>query len=282
MTSCQSSSADASPLSPSISTTPSIADKDFSLSASSKAIQSSLKLFNDYIQKHYERFAEHESLERTRLVASFTQKERSYERQISTLKTIHTDIAGLLAREQLTSSELRQKLDTATNSINKLCRAVADANFVFVKPKEAPHGIKQEDDLEESVNVSDIKMCPNAAISSLLSQIETVAIKINAQNGVNLPPSPCHSVIEALDKVANSLLVTQRSFALLLKDFKSVDAARAGTECQNRSLQQNVALLQEELKRTRSDNQRISRELAAGMPGSAVLSIIVIYLFSST
>jgi hypothetical protein len=273
MNSCQSSSADASSLSPQTSTPPSAVNQDFSLSASSQTIQSSLKRFNDYVQKHYDRFVEHESLKRSRLVASFAEKEQSYERQISTLNTIHTDIAGLLAREKSNNAQLHQILDIATDSMARLCKVVADANFVFFNSKRDPHGIKQEDGGQE--NVPDITLRHNATISSLLSQIETILVEMNAQKGVSLPlppdSSPYHFVIKALGKVADTLLTTQRSLALLLEDFKSVDAARINTECQNESLQKEIVLLQEELRRTRGDNQRISQELAAGTPRSAVL-----------
>lgn len=267
MTSGQSCSADASASSPSISTPPSTVDKDFSLSASSQTIQSSLKRFNDYVQKHYERFAEHESLKRSRLVASFVEKEQSYERRISTLNTIHTDIANLLAREKSTNTQLCQVLDNATNSMTRLCKAIADANFVFVDSKLAPHGIKQE------------ILCPTTAVSSLLSQIETVLTEMSGQKGVSMPSppdsSPCGFAFEALVKIADTLLATQRSLGLLLEDFRSADAVRNDTECQNKSLQEKIVLLQEELHRTRGDNQRISQELAAGTPGSALLSMIL-------
>ena len=289
MTSCQSHSAHASPLSPPIPIAPSAADQDFSLSASSKTVQSSLKSFNDYVHKHYERFIEQESLERDRLVASFAEKEKTYEKKISTLEATHTHITELLAREQSTNGELRQRLDIATNSTDRLCKLVADANFVFLDRKQDSHEIKQEDCSQEtrSMSVSDIVMCPNPAISSLLSQIETIIFEMNVHNDVSLPSppgsSPCHSIVEALAKVANSLLATQRSTALPLEDFKSVDAARVSGDCQNGSLQEKISLLQEELKRTRGDNQRISQELAAGTLGSAALSVRVIYIgFSPT
>jgi len=260
----------APPLAPSTLTSPLTADQDISLSAASKAALASLECVNDYVQKHYDQFVAKESLKRSRLAASFVEKERSYEERIKTLKSIHANITGLLVREQATNIELRQKLEIATSSVTKLCQVVTDANFVFVDHKRAPHEIKQEEDSQESTNISDIVICPNAAISSLLSQIETVVTEMNAQNGAGLPspvnPSPCHSITEALGKVANSLLATQRTFVLLQEDFKSVDAARADAGCQNKSLQEQVASLQEELKQTRSDNERISRELAAGMP----------------
>ena len=260
---------DASPLSLSTSTSPSDADQDTSLSTSNKATQSSLKSLNDYIQNHYEQFAARESLERGRLVASFAEKEQSYERHISTLKAIHADIAGLLGREQTTNNELREKLDNATSFITRLCKVVADASFVFVDSKRGPHEIKQEEGSQENIMISDIIICPNATVSSLLSQIESVVTEMNAQNGAGLPSpidtSPCHSIIEALGKVLDFLLATQRTFALLQEDIKSVNAARVDTEFQNQSLREKVALLQEELKQTRSDNERISQELAAGV-----------------
>ena len=284
MTSSQSHSTHGS-LSPPISTAAS-ADKDFSLSASSKTTQSSLKRFNDYVQKHCERLIEHESLERSRLLASFSDKEQSFKKQISTLKAIHTDVAGLLTREKSTNSELRQRLEIRTNSMEKLCNAVADANFVFFDRKRGPHGMKQEDCSQESMNVPDIIMCPNTAISSLLSQIEIIAVEINAQNSVSLSsiaePSPCHSTIKALDRVAKSLLATRCSFAQLLEDFKSADASRVNTEFQNESLQERIALLEEELKQTRSDNRRIPQELVAGTPGSSVMSIKITSIYSPT
>ena len=268
MASRQSHRPDARPSSPSISTSPSAADQDFSLSASSKTIQSSLELFNDYVRKYHERFVFNESLERNRLVASFSEKEKGYEKQISKLKGVHADIAGLLVREQSTNNELRQKLDLATDSVARLCKVVADANFVFVDRKQGPHGIKQEEPSEESMNVPDMMLCPNAAISSLLSQIGTIVTEMNAQNGVGqaspVDPSPCHSITEALSKVTNSLSTTQRSFSLLIEDLKSVDTARADTEFQNKTLQEKIALLQEELKEKRRDNTRISQELAEG------------------
>lgn len=269
-TSRQSHRAYNAPLSPSTLTSPLAADQDTSPSASSKAALASLERFNDYVQKHYDQFVANESLERSRLAASFAEKEQSYEERITTLKSIHTNIASLLVREQATNIELRQKLDIATSSVTRLCQVVADANFVFADRKRAPHEIKQEENSQESTNTSDIVICPNAAISSLLSQIQTVVTEMNVQNGAGLPssvdPSPCHSIIEALGKVVDSLLATQRTFALLQDDFKSVDKNRADTERQNESLQENIASLQEELKRTRSDNERISHELAAGTP----------------
>ena len=284
MTSCASHSAEALPSSPSTSTALLAVDQDSSLSAPSNAIQSSLKNINDYLQKHYERFIEHESLERSRLVASFAEKEKSYEKQISTLKAVHIDIAALLVREQSINGELRQKLDVATSTMARLCKVVADPNFIFVDRTRGPHRTKQEDSPQESVDVSDIITCPNTAISSLLSQIETIVTEINAQSGVSLPspgdPSPRYSTIEALDKVANSLLATQRSFALLIEDFRSADAVRVDTECQNRSLQKMTALLQEELQRIRGENKRISRELTAGRPESVVLPTSVISISS--
>ena len=259
----------ASPLSPSTSTSPLDADQDTSLSTSNKATQSSLKSLNDYIQNHYEQFAARESLERGRLVASFAEKEQSYERHISTLKAVHADIAGLLGREQTTNNELRKKLDNATSFITGLCKVVADASFVFVDSKRESHEIKQEEGSQEDTMISDIIICPNAAVSSLLSQIESVVTEMNAQNGAGLPSpidtSPCRSIIEALGKVLDSLLATQRTFALLQEDFKSVNAACVDTESQNQSLREKIAFLQEELKQTRSDNERISQELAAGV-----------------
>lgn len=286
MDSRQSQSAEASHLSPGPSTsTASLAvDKDFSLSPSGKTIQSSLKRLNDYVQKYLDQLFEHQSLERSRLVASFTEKEQNYQRQISTLNGARTDVIGLLARERIINGDLRQRLDVAANSMARLCNVIADTNLVSARRDRGPHGIKQEDDLQESVNISHITMCPDAAISSLLSQIETLVIEINAQNGASLPSppdsSPCHSTIKALDKAANSLLATQRSFTLLLEDFKSLDAARANTERRNVSLQENFALIQKELERTRSENQRILQELAAGTSGSGTLLTSVTYIVS--
>lgn len=269
MASRQSHGSDARPLSPPISTSPSAADRGSSLSASSMTIQPSLEHLNDYVRKHYERFIEHESLERSRLAASFAEKEQSYEKQISTLKAIHIDISGLLAREQSTNSELRRQLDIATDSMSRLCKVVADNNFVSVHHKQGPHGIKQEDSAQESLNVSD-SVCSNVVISSTLSQTVSTVTEMNAPNGVVLSspsdPLPGHSIIETFGKVADSLLATQRSFALLLENFKSADAARVDIETQNQSLQEKIALLQEELRQTRGDNEKISRELAAGTP----------------
>ncbi|KAF9653642.1 hypothetical protein BDM02DRAFT_3182649 [Thelephora ganbajun] len=246
---------------------PSAADQDILLSASNKAIPSSLKYLNNYIQKHYDRFTAHEFLERTRLVASFAEKENAYEGQISTLKAVHIDIAALLIREQAINGELRQKLDIATNSMARISKVVNDANFVFVDRKRDPHEIKQEESFQESMNVSDIDICPGITISSLLSQIETVVTEMNTQDGPGQPSPvdslPSHSIIETLSKVLDSLLATQRTFALLQEDFKSVDAARVGVELQNESLRENILFLQEELKQMRSSNERISHELAA-------------------
>jgi len=251
---------------------PSCADKDTSLSAPNKAILSSLESINDYIQKHFDQFVANETLERSRLVASFAEKERNYTRQTSALKAIHTDIAGLLARERAANGELRDKLDSATNFVTRLCQVVADANFVLLHRKQAPHEIKQEKGSREGINVSDIAICPDAVISSLLSQIETIVTEINAQNGSDLPSpvdaSPRNSITGALGKVVDSLLTTQRAFALLQEGFKSVEAARADTGRQNESLREKVALLQEELKQATSDNERISQELTAGTPSS--------------
>lgn len=268
MTSYQSHSANASPLSPSIPAAPSTADQDFSLPASSETIQSSLKLINDYVKKHYDQLIEYKSLEHNRLVASFAEKEQNYEKQILILRAISTDIAGLLAQEQSANSDLHQRLAITTNSITGLLKVVADANFLLVDRNQVPHGIAQEVSPQESANVSSIVMCPNPAISSLLSQIETIVIEIDAQNASPADSSPRRSIIETLDKVAKSLLATQRSFTLLLQDSKSADAARVRTEGLNKSLQEKIALLQEELKRTKGVNQRISQELAAGIPES--------------
>ena len=235
------------------------------LSASNPTILSSLERLNDYIQKHYDQFVAHESLKRILLVSSFAEKERGYERQIATLKAIHTDIAALLLREQANTIDLREKLDNVTNSIAGLRRVVTDAGFTFVDRRRVSHEVKQEEGSQESMGISDISICPNAAISSLLSQIEAVFVEMN---GRSVPPPavplPCYSIIEALGKVVDSLLATQRTFALLREDFKSVDAARADAGRQNQSLQEKIALLQEELKQVRDDNDRISRELVAG------------------
>jgi len=254
-----------------LSPTPPLAtDQETSSPAPNKTTPSSLECLNDYIQKHYAKVVAHESLERTRLIASFAEKERNYERQISTLKAVHADIAGLLAREQTTNGELRKKLDNMTGFMTRLCKVVADANFVFVDRKRGPYEIKQEKSSQGCINVSDIIMSPNAAISSLLSQIETVVAEMNAQNGAGLPSSvdtsPCNSILEALGRVVDSLSATQRIFALLQEDLKSVNATRVDTERQNESLQEKIALLQEELKQARSDNERTSKELAAGTP----------------
>ena len=261
----------AAPLTTSTSTSPSAAaGPDISLSSST--FQSSLKSFNDYIQKHYEQFVEHESLERNRLVATFAEKEHSYQSQISALETIHTDISGPLAREQSTNAELRQKLDIATSSISRLCKMVADLTTIFVVSKRGLHEVKvkQEGCSQENTNVPDINMCPNPAISSLLSQIETIVAEMKTGNCAGLPSTadyePYHSIIVALGKVTDSLCETQRSLALLLKNFKSVDATRADAECRNESLRGDIALLQEELEQTRNENKKIARELAAGAP----------------
>ena len=261
---------DASPLSPSISTSLPAADQEILLPASTKAAQASLKSLNDYIQKHYDQSIAQESLKHSRLAAAFAKKEREYKRQIATLKSTQTDIAGLLVRERGINVELRQKLEIANNSVVHLCNLITDANFVFVDRKSVPHGIKREESSQESADLSDIVICPDPAISSLLSQIETVVTEMNAQNCAGLPPpvdpSPCRSIIEALGKVVGPLLAAQRTLALLQGDFKSADAARADVECQDESLQEKFALLQEELERMRSDNERITQELVAGMP----------------
>lgn len=258
------------PISPSTSASPLAADQETSPPVPNKTIPPSLQCLNDYIQKHYDQFIAHESLERTRLITSFAEKERSYERHISTLKAVHTDIAGLLAQERTANGELCQKLDNATGFMTRLCNVVADANFVFVDRERGPHEIKQEENSRECMNVSDIVLSPNAAMSSLLSQIETVITEMNTQNGAGLlspvDTSPCHSIFEALGRVADSLLAAQRIFALLQEDLKSVNAARVDTERQNESLQEKITLLQEELKQARSDNERASNELAAGTP----------------
>lgn len=259
----------APPLSPSPASNSLLgADQDTLLSASNKAILSSLECLNDYIQKHYDQFVARESLDRNRLVASFAEKEKNYERQISILKAIRTDIASLLAREQTTNEKLREALENATGSIATLCKLVTDANFVFVDRKRGPHEIKQEEKSEESTIASDIVICPNATIFSLLSQIESVVTEMNTQNSAPLP-SPvdilhCHSIVEALGRVADSLLVTQHAFGLLQGDLKSVGAARVDAERQSESLREKIILLQEELEKTKSSCERTSQELAAG------------------
>jgi uncharacterized phage infection (PIP) family protein YhgE len=259
-TSHQSHRAFDAPLSPSTSTP-----------APNKTTPPSLVCLNDYIQKHYDQFVAHESLERTRLIASFAEKERSYERQISTLNAVHADIAGLLAREQTANEELRERLENATGLITRLCKVVTDANFVFVDRKRSPREIKQEESSQECINVSDVVVSPGAAVSSLLSQIEAVVTEMNAQNGAGLPSPvdapPCHSILEALGRVMDSLLATQRVFGLFQEDSKSANAARVDVERQNESLQEKITLLQEELKQARSENERTSQELAAGTPG---------------
>ena len=257
-------------LSPSASTFSLDTDQDALPSNPKKSILSSLECLNDYIQKHYDRFVAVESLKRTHLVASFAEKEQGYRKQIAMLKAVHVDIADLLSREQMSNADLRQELDSTVKSVARLCKVVNDANFVFVDRKPAPHEIKQEESSEESTSVPDVAICPNAAVSALLSQIETVVTEMNAQNGAGLPSpvdsSPCYSVIDALGKVVNSLLATQRTFVLLQENSKSVDAARVDAERQNESMQEKVALLQEQLKQARGDNEWISRELAAGTP----------------
>jgi hypothetical protein len=252
------------------STPPSPLDgvQEISLSASSKAIQSSLESLNAYVQKHYDRFVAHESLEHIRLAASFAEKEKSYEKQLATLKAVHTDIAGLLARERTINVELGQKLDDANSSMARLYQLVTDANFVFVEHKRLPHGVKQEESPQESIDLTDVTLCPNAAVSALLSQVETIVNEMNLENGVGISSpidsSPCCSIIEALRKVVDSLSVTRHTFELLQENHKSAYTARVDAERQNVSLQENFALLQEELKQARSDNERISQELAAG------------------
>jgi hypothetical protein len=252
------------------STPPSPLDgvQEISLSASSKAIQSSLESLNAYVQKHYDRFVAHESLERIRLAASSAEKEKSYEKQLATLKAVHTDIAGLLARERTINVELGQKLDDANSSMARLCQLVIDANFVFVEHKRLPHGVKQEESPQESIDLTDVTLCPNAAVSALLSQVETIVNEMNLENGVGISSpidsSPCCSIIEALRKVVDSLSVTRHTFELLQENHKSAYTARVDAVRQNVSLQENFALLQEELKQARSDNERISQELAAG------------------
>ena len=252
-------------LSPSASTFPLDTDQDALPATLHKSISSSLECVNNYIQKHYDRFVAHETLKRTLLTDSFTEKEQGYQRQIATLKAVHIDIAGLLSREQATSADLRQKLDNSASSLARVCQAVTDANFEFADRKRPPHEIKQE----SSQEITDIAICPDAAISVLLSQIETVVTEMNAQNGAGLPspvdPSPCRSVIDALKKVVDSLSATQHTFALLQENSKSVDAARTDAERQNESLQEKIALLQEELKQAREENEKTSQELAAGM-----------------
>lgn len=268
MTSRQSHRVFDAPLSPSTSTSASAADQETSLPAPNKTTPPSLKCLNDYIQEHYDRFVAHESLERTRLTASFAEKERGYERQISRLNAVHVDIAGLLAREKTANGELHEKLDNAKSLITRLCRVVTDANFVFVDRKRGLHEVKQEEGSQECITVSDIVMSPNPAVSSLLSQIETVVTEMNAQNGAGVPlpvdTSPCHSIFEALGRVVDSLLMIRRIFALLQEESKSANAARVDAERQNESLQEKIALLQQELEQARGDNERTSKELAAG------------------
>ncbi|KAF9788110.1 hypothetical protein BJ322DRAFT_1047065 [Thelephora terrestris] len=264
MASRQSQSGDARLLSPLVSTSPSAAGRDFSLSASGKATQPSLEHLNEYVRKHFERFVEHESLERSRLAASFAEKEQSYEKQISTLRADNTDISALLAQERSTNSELRQKLDVATNSMARLCKVVADVNSISVNRGQVPHEVKQEDNSQGIISASDMKICPSAVIAS---QADFIVTELNASNGVGLPSSSDlfsrHSIVETFGKVADSLLATQRSFALLLDNFKSADAARVDSECQNTSLQEKITLLREELRQKRSDNEKIAWELAA-------------------
>ena len=249
------------------STSPLAADQETSPLAPNKTTPPSLRCLNDYFQKHHDRSV---ASERNDLIASFAEKERSYERQISTLKAVHNDIAGLLTRGRTANDELREKLGSATGLVTRLCKIVADANFVFVDRKRGLHEIKREENSQESMNVSDIVMSPNAAISSLLSQIETVVTDMNAQNGAGLPSpvdtSPCHSILEALRRAVDSILATQRMFALLQEDLKSVNAARVEEGRKNESSQEKIALLQEELKQARSDNERTSKELIAGTP----------------
>jgi len=256
-------------LSPSTSTLPLDTDQDALPAASKKSILSSLESLNDYIQKHYDRFVAQETLKRSILTASFVEKEQSYQRQIATLKAVHVDIAGLLSRERATNADLRQKLDNSASSLARLCQVVTDANFKFVDRKRA-HGVKQEESSQEITTVPDVAICPDAAVSALLTRIETVVAEMNAQNGASLPSpvdsSPCCSVIDALGKVVDSLSAAQNAFALLQENLKSVDAARVDAGRQNESLQQKMALLQEELKQARGDNERISQDLAAGTP----------------
>lgn len=258
------------PPSLSASASPLTTAQGISLSPPTEAIKSSLETLNNYFQKYHDRFIEQESLKRNRLIASFAEKEQTYERQISTLKAIRADVSGLLVREQVVNDELREKLDDATGSIARLCKAVTDANFSFVDRKQGSREIKQEESSGEGTNVSDVIICPDAAISSLLSRIEAVVAEMDAQNGVGLPSpvdvSPRHSILEALERVVVSLLATQRTFLLLQEDFKSVGAARENAERQNESLQGKITLLQEELKQVRCDNERISQELASGTP----------------
>ena len=262
-------------LSPSGSTFSLDTDQDAFPPVPKKSILASLDCLNDYIQKHCDRFVADESLKRNRLAASFAQKEQGYQKQITALKAVHVDIAGLLSREQTSNADLRQELDNAASSVVRLCKLVTDANFVFVDCKQVPHEIKQEEGLPESTSVTDVAICPDASVSALLSRIETVVTEINAQNGAGLPSpvdfSPCYSVVGALGKVADSLLVTQRTFVLLQENFKSACVARVGAECQNESLQEKIVLLQGELEQARGDNERISQELAAGTPVAYVL-----------
>lgn len=258
------------PPSPSASTSPLTTEQDILLSPPTKAIKSSLEILNNHFQKYHDRFVEQESLKLSRLIASFAKKEQTYGRQISTLKATRADVSGLLVREQAVNYELREKLDNATGSITRLCKVVTDANFSFVDRKQGSHEIKREESPEEGMNVSDVIICPDAAISSLLSRIEAVITEMDAQNGVGLPSPvdilPCHSILETLGKVVDSLLATQRTFSLLQEDFKSVCAARDNAERQNESLQGSITLLQEELRQVRYDNEKISQELAAGTP----------------
>lgn len=263
-------SAFCAPSSPPASTSPLTAEQDTLLSPPNEAIKSTLETLNNYFQEYHDRFAQQESIKRSRLIASFAKKERTYERQISTLKAIQADISGLLVREQAVNDELRKKLDNATTSMTRLCRVVTDANFSFVDRNQGPHEIKQEESSDEGMNVSDIIICPDVAISSLLSRIEAVITEMNAQNGVGLPSPagipPCHSILEALRRVLDSFSAAQRAFSLLQEDFKSVCAARDDVERQNESLQQGITLLHEELKQVRCDSEKISQELVAGTP----------------
>lgn len=255
-------------LSPSASTSPIETDRDLLLSASNISIQSSLQSLNNYIQKHYDRLVVHESLKRTLLTDSFTEKEKDYEKQIASLKAIHTDIAGLLSREQATNVELCQKLDYATGSMVMFCKAVTDAGFMFFDREQTPHGIKQEEGTQEIMGTPDVIICPDAAATAILSQIGSVVADLNAQNGSSLPSpvdsSPCRSITETLAKVADSLLTTQSTFVSLQGNLKSVDADRVVAESRNETLQEKIALLQEKLKQARNDNERISQELDAG------------------
>lgn len=285
MASRQSNTTDARPLSPSIPTLPSAADPDISLSASSKAILSSLECINDYVRKHYDRYAEQQSLKHGRLIASFAEKEQTYERQISALRTTQADIAGLLTRERSANDEIRRKLDIVTNSLVKLCKVIGNASFTSVDHKRSPHRIKQEGGSQEDANVSDMETCPKVAISSLVSQLETVFSEMRAHNDPGTPPPadppPGHSAPEAIASLADSLLRAHCSFAMLLENRKTVDKARLDSDSQNQSLREQIVLLEEQLKQSRGDHEKISQELAAGTLTPVSLGRVSCFSFSA-